>query len=108
MNFEDALGKQAGIMQTDVVEGEPRRIGKKEFVPLAKVTSFARNLGEGGSGGRVLFVRIKPVAVLERTPDKGSRRIPIRDVTGEIMRAFCAIGVFTLAIGVVLKVSRRR
>jgi len=108
MDFIDMFGKQAGITQTEVVEGAPRKIGEKEIVPLARVTSFTRNFGKGESGWLGLFVRIKPLAVLERTPDKGTRRIPVRDVTGEIMKVFCAMGLFTLVFCVLLGIYRFR
>jgi uncharacterized spore protein YtfJ len=62
------------------IEGEPITVGEKEIVPMARVISVFP--GRGGS-----FVRVKPVAVLEITP-QGERCIPIHDVT---MRALMAI-----------------
>jgi hypothetical protein len=108
MSFVDALAQRARIMRTDIVEGEPISVGEKELAPLAKVTSFTRDMGEGESKGRVSFATIKPVAVLERNPGEATRFIPIRDTTGEIVRVFWVVGLLTLTFSAAFRMIRSR
>lgn len=72
-------------ISVNTIEGEPITVGEKELVPVARVLSVS--IGEWGG-----FVRIKPVAVLETTP-QGRQRILIPDATMRILAAIFLVGL---------------
>lgn len=67
------------------IEGEPIIVGEKEIVPVARVISAS--IGRGGG-----FALVKPVAVLETTPQE-RRRIPIPDATMRVVAAILLAGL---------------
>ncbi len=82
-----------------IIRGEPIRVGQKQIVPEAQVTWWMRRsatigmestLGSGGT-----IVRIRPRALIERTP-AGERRIPIQDRTARLLAGLAAGAVFVL------------
>jgi uncharacterized spore protein YtfJ len=81
-------GERRGPLMTRIVEGEPIRVGERELVPLMRVTTYVRRRAFVGSdrlaGQGWGFVRLHPVAVLERSQD-GERRIPIEDKTAQAL-----------------------
>jgi hypothetical protein len=85
------------LIQRRVVQGEPIRVGQKEIVPEALVTSWLKRSatvgmeGVWGWGGG--WVKIQPAAVIERGPE-GQRRIPIRDETRRLLIGLAAGAVF--------------
>ena len=82
------------------VRGDPYYVGERELIPEARVISFGKargTIGDGrvsGRGGG--FAWIKPLAVIEVTPD-GERRIPIQSGTAAAMR-----GMLTVTIAMML------
>ena len=84
---EQVIGKQEPAMG-EIVEGQPIRVGARELVPLVRVTGRVRRrafvgsdrVGAQGWG----FVRMRPVAILERD-EAGERRIPIEDKTAQAL-----------------------
>ena len=96
---------------TEVVEGRPIRVGERELVPLVRVTTRVRrhaHLGAGQSGGQGWgFVRLRPVAVLERSA-AGERQFPIQDRTVQWLGGFLlAAFVVPLLLGVAVRLMRR-
>ncbi|HUV91410.1 MAG TPA: hypothetical protein VMY80_17285 [Anaerolineae bacterium] len=80
----------------EVVEGEGVRVGERELVPVVRVTrrverrAYVGADGVAGQGGG--FVRLHPVAVVERSAT-GERRFAIRDRTVHTL-----IGLFLVAL----------
>lgn len=105
--------KKQGPLMTEVFEGKPIRIGGRELVPLVRVTSRVRRQALVGSSrvtGRGWgFVRMQPVALLERS-EVGERRIPIQDETTQTLdRLFLVALIIPLLAAIVLlahKISR--
>ena len=68
----------------EVVEGEGVRVGERKLVPVVRVTRRVERrayVGADGVAGQGSgFVRLKPVAVVERYAT-GERRFPIQDRT---------------------------
>lgn len=87
------------LIQRRIVQGEPIRVGQKEIVPEARVTSWLKRSatvgmeGVWGWGGG--WVNIQPTAVIERGPE-GERRIPIRDETTRLLIGLAAGAVFVM------------
>ena len=85
------------LIQRRVVQGEPIRVGQKEIVPEALVTSGLRRSATVGMDGvwgwSAGWVKIQPTAVIERGLD-GERRIPIRDETKRLLIGLAAGAVF--------------
>jgi uncharacterized spore protein YtfJ len=89
-----------------VVFGEPRAIEGKTIVPVASVTygfgggSGTAPHGEGGGHGGGGGLRVKPLGVLEITPDS-TRFVPIvnatRLATMAIMASVCIVWMLTRA-----------
>ena len=87
-------------LRVKTVRGDPYFVGGRELIPVVRVVSFGKARGTvgtrqvGGRGGG--FVWIKPLAVLEVTPD-GERRIPVQSGTAAAMR-----GMFASAVAIAL------
>ena len=75
-------------MVTRTVEGEPIRVGESELVPVVRVTTGGQRKAYVGShqvtGGGWGFVRLRPIAILERSA-AGERYIPVRDRTAQML-----------------------
>ncbi len=91
---------------TRIVEGKPIRVGERELVPLVRMTTYARRRAFVGSdrldGQGWGFVRMHPVAILERSKGR-ERRIPIEDKTtqalsGLLLAAFIIPLLLLLAV----------
>ncbi len=102
---ERAIGKR-GPLVSEVVEGKPIRVGERELVPLVRVTGRVRRrafLGSDRVGAQGWgFVRMRPVAILERD-EADERRIPIEDKTvqalgGLLLAAFVIPLLLALAV----------
>ena len=78
------------------VRGDPYYVGERELIPEARVVSFGKARGTIGdrqvSGRGGGFVWIKPLAVIEVTPD-GERRIPIQTGTAAAMRGMLSVTI---------------
>jgi hypothetical protein len=77
---------QRRLWQTEFIEGDPIKIGQREFVPIVKMrlilrrqVTFGTEASNGGGGG---LVWLQPVSVIARGPDGTEERIPINDETG--------------------------
>jgi len=85
------------VIQRRTIRGEPIRVGQKEVVPEAQVTSWLQRRATIGthhsSGWGVGRVSIRPLALVERGP-MGTRRIPIRDETMRMIAGLAAGAVF--------------
>ena len=83
-------------LRVKTVRGEPYNVGGRELIPVVRVVSFGQARGTvgtrhvGGRGGG--FVWIKPLAVIEVTPD-GERRIPIQDGTAAATRGMLVAAI---------------
>jgi uncharacterized spore protein YtfJ len=101
-----------GPFRLKTVRGEPYLVGGRKIVPVVRILSSGRaraTIGTRGVSGRGAgFVWIKPVAVIEETPD-GERRIPITDGTGATVRALLggALGL-ALCCAALRRWARRR
>jgi hypothetical protein len=75
-------------LKTHIVEGAPIQIGKRELVPLVRVTTYAQRQARVGAdnvaGQGWGFVQMHPVAILERSVE-GERCLPIWDKTAQAM-----------------------
>lgn len=73
----------------EVVEGKPMRVGDRELVPVVRVERVVRRRAfvgaDGLAGEGVGFVRMRPIAILERQGGAGERRIPIPDRTVQLI-----------------------
>lgn len=98
--------KQGQPWRTDVVEGQPIKVGARELIPVVKVRSIVRRgvtfgtQASRGSGGGLIW--LQPLAVIERHADGSERRIAIRDESGEALKAMLvgalALPVFYLVV----------
>ena len=85
------------LIQRRIIQGEPIRVGQREVVPEAQVTSWLQRratIGTHSSSGWGLGrVSIRPRALVECGP-MGMRRIPIRDETTRMLLGLAAGAVF--------------
>lgn len=92
-------GRQ-GRLKLRTVRGEPYYVGGRELIPVVRIVSFGKAqalIGNRRIGGRAVgFVWIKPVAILEASPE-GEHRIPITDAT-----ASAVYGLLGLALAMTL------
>ncbi|MDY6874611.1 MAG: hypothetical protein SWK90_00175 [Chloroflexota bacterium] len=84
---KQAIGKR-NPLEIKVIEGKSIRLGERELVPVVRVTSHVRRRAFVGSDrvgvqGRG-FVRMRPVALLERD-EAGENHIPIQDKTNQVI-----------------------
>jgi len=100
-----------GLPMTEVVEGKPIRLGERELVPVVRVTSHVRRRAFVGSD-RVSaqgwgFVRMRPVAILERD-EAGERRIPIEDKTAQALGGLLlAAFIIPLLLALAVRLARK-
>ncbi len=96
---------------SEVVEGEPICVEGRELVPLVRVTSRVRRhvfvgadrLAGGGWG----FVRLQPVAILERGGGD-ERRIPIQDRTAQVLGGLLlAAFIIPLLLAAAVRLTRK-
>jgi len=87
MMKEQARERQRPLT-SEFVEGKPIHVGERELVPLVRVTTYARRrafIGNDRLAGQGWgFVRLRPVAIVERG-EAGERRIPIQDKTAQAL-----------------------
>ena len=95
-----------------IVEGEAIHAGERELTPLVRVTAYTRRQAHVGSdwlsgwGGG--FVRMRPIAIIERS-EAGERRIPIRDKTAQMLGGlFLAAIIIPLLLGLAVLLMRKR
>ncbi len=107
---EQTSGKR-GLPMTEVVEGKPIRLGERELVPVVRVTSRVQRRAFVGSD-RVSaqgwgFVRMRPVAILERD-EAGERRIPIEDKTAQALGGLLlAAFIIPLLLALAVRLARK-
>jgi uncharacterized spore protein YtfJ len=100
--------KQGQPWRTDIVEGQPIKVGTGELIPVVKVRSIVRRgvtfgtQASRGSGGGLIW--LQPLAVIERHPDGSERRIPIRDGSGEVIKTML-VGALALPVLYLLVVA---
>jgi len=102
-------GKRPQPVVIETVEGEPTRIGEREFVPVVQVTTRGRRRAFVGAhrvrGDGWGIVRLRPVAVLERSAG-GQRRLPIQDRTAQWLGGFLlAAFIVPLLLGVAVRLA---
>jgi hypothetical protein len=89
-----------GPLRFKTVCGEPYDIGGRKFVPVVRIISLGRaraTIGTKGISGRGAgLVWIRPLALVEETPD-GERRIDIVNETAAAVR-----GRLGIALGLAL------
>lgn len=93
------------------VEGKPVRVGERELVPIVRVTTYGRRqafVGTDRLAGRGWgFVRLRPVAVVERG-EAGERCIPIQDKTAQMLSGFLlAAFIIPLLLGVAVRLAHK-
>jgi hypothetical protein len=112
--MEGSVGKQAGRKGvpagTEVVEGEPIQVGERELVPLVRVTTRVQRRAFVGtdrvSGEGWGFVRLRPVAILERS-EPGERRLSIPDKTTQALSGFLlAAFIIPLLLAVAVRLAK--
>ncbi|MBC7250016.1 MAG: hypothetical protein H5T62_07000 [Anaerolineae bacterium] len=85
-----------GALETRTVHGKTITVGERRLTPVVRITSLAQRRGMVGTryfaGWGVGAVQLRPLAVLEKTPT-GTRRIPIRDRTQEILLTLLAVAL---------------
>jgi hypothetical protein len=96
---------------TEVIEGEPIRVGERELVPVVRVTTYRKRqalVGTDRLAGRVwCFVRLRPTAILERDR-AGERRLPIRDNTAQALSGLLlAAFVIPLLLAAAVRLARK-
>jgi hypothetical protein len=98
-------------LMTETVEGKPVRVGERELVPLVQVTTYARRhafIGSdrlAGRGGG--FVRLRPIAILERDA-AGEHRIPIHNRTARALGGLLlAALIIPLLLALAVHLTRR-
>jgi uncharacterized spore protein YtfJ len=99
-------------LSNETVQGDPILVGEREIIPIVQVTAYAHRralVGDrqlSGQGGG--FVRLKPVAIIERGP-AGERRIPIRDETVQLLGAFLLTALIVpLILMLAVQLMRKR
>jgi hypothetical protein len=105
-------GRQQGPTASRLVEGQPIRVGARELVPVVRVTVRGQRRAHVGTnelaGQGWGFVRLQPVAILERSAG-GERHIPIQDRTVQALSGFLlAAFVIPLLLGVAVRLARGR
>jgi uncharacterized spore protein YtfJ len=94
------------LFRIKTVRGEPTSVEGRRLIPVVRIISFgkaratvgARRMSAWGGG----FVWIRPLAVLEETPE-GQRRIAVTDATAVAVRALLGLAV---AISLALTATR--
>jgi uncharacterized spore protein YtfJ len=94
------------LFHIKTVRGEPTFVGGRKLIPVVRIISFGkaratvgtRRTGAWGGG----FVWIRPLAVLEETPE-GERRIAVTDRTAVTVR-----GLLGLAVAISLALTAMR
>ena len=92
----DRQGSRPRALRVKTVRGDPYYVDGRELIPVVRVVSFGKaraTIGTrqvAGRGGG--FVWIKPLAIVEVTPD-GERWIPIQDGTASAMRGMLAAAI---------------
>ena len=85
----EGQGSRPRAFRVETVRGDPYHVGGRELIPVVRIVSFGKASGtvgtRGVSGRGGGFVWVKPLAVIEVTPD-GERRIPIQDGTAAAVR----------------------
>ncbi len=100
-----------GPLMTEVVEGEPIRVGERELVPMVRVTTSVRRRALVGTdrlaGQGWGFVRMQPVAIVERSKG-GKRRIPIQDRTAQALSGLLlAAFIIPLLLAAAIRLARK-
>ena len=103
-------GRERGPVVSKVVEGEPIQVGEHELVPLVRVTTRVRRRAFVGtdrvSGEGWGFVRLRPVAILERS-ETGERRLSIPDKTMQALSGFLlAAFIIPLLLAVAVRLAK--
>jgi len=96
---------------SEVVEGEPVRVGGRELVPLVRMTTRMQRRALVGTrwvtGRGWGAARLRPIAILERS-EEGERRIPIRDKTAQALGGFLlAAFIIPLLLAVAVRLARK-
>ena len=102
--------RERGPGVSEVVQGEPVQVGDRELVPLVRVTTHLRRRAFVGtdrtSGDGWGFVRLRPVAILERS-ETGERRLSIPDRTAQALGGFLlAAFIIPLLLAVAVRLAR--
>jgi hypothetical protein len=86
---------------TELIEGEPIKVGRRELIPVVKARSIVRRQvtfgtesSNGGGGG---LVWLQPVEVIERRPDGSEEHVAIPDETWTAIKRML-IGALALPI----------
>jgi hypothetical protein len=108
---ERANGTQDPLV-SEVIEGKPIYVGGRELVPVVRVTTHGRRratVGTDGLAGQGWgFVRLQPIAILERS-ESGEERVAIRDRTAEVLGGLLlAAFIIPLLLGVAVRLARTR
>jgi len=103
--------KKLGPLEIRTVRGKTITIGERRLTPVVRITSFAQRRGVVGTryldGWGVSAVQLRPLAVLEKTPT-GTRRIPIRDRTREILLTLLAAALaLPLILALLVRLAER-
>jgi hypothetical protein len=110
------MGERVGGTQrplvSEVVEGEPIYVEGRELVPVVRVTTHGRRRAIVGpdrlAGQGWGFVRVQPIAILERSMSDETR-VPIRDRTAEVLGGLLlAAFIIPLLLGVAVRLARTR
>jgi uncharacterized spore protein YtfJ len=98
-------GGRPALLRVSTVRGEPYNVEGRKLIPVVRIVSFGKasaTIGTrrlGGRGGG--FVWVRPLAVVEETPE-GERRIAVTDGTAGAVRrllgAAAAIAVVLAAV----------
>jgi len=85
------------LIHRRIIQGDPIRVGQREIVPEAQVTSWLQRRAVIGthrsSGWGAGLVSIQPTGLVDRGP-MGTRRIPIRNETTRMLIGLAAGAVF--------------
>lgn len=94
----------------EVLEGKPIHVGGRELVPVVRMETEVRRrafVGADGLAGQGMgFVRLRPLAILERG-GAGERRIPILDRTAQLLSGLL-LAAFIVPLLLVLAVRLAR
>lgn len=86
----------AGLLRSQVIRGEPYRVGERTLTPEARIISIGRakaTIGTHQHGGwGAAFTWVIPTALVEEMED-GERRLPLPDTTGSALRGMLASAV---------------
>jgi hypothetical protein len=108
--MDERVSGKRGPVVTEVVEGEAIRVGGRELVPVVRVTTHGQRRAFVGpdrlAGQGWGFVRLQPIAILERS-ESGERRFPIRDRTAEVLGGLLlAAFIIPLLLAVAVRLAR--